>query len=127
MPQCEQSRSQLTPPQHYNQLAKQSTADRTVAYNAWIVSHTPQEISAANAARTTLRRKFAIKTNRLVDQRAVPRSSAYIIFSTERLNSGEFQGIAVPERMRLIGKEWQALSAAEKKVASPLTRYDMHA
>lgn len=51
------------------------------------------------------------------DERAVkPAVSAYLQFSTNRHASGDFKNIALPERSKLIAKEWKALSEGEKKV-----------
>lgn len=42
--------------------------------------------------------------------------SAWSFFFAERQASTDFQGIAVPERARLIAAEWKALSDSEKQV-----------
>ncbi|KAL1599562.1 hypothetical protein SLS60_007365 [Paraconiothyrium brasiliense] len=115
----------LTPAEreHYNQLAKQQGEAKIAEYNKWIHSHTQEEIRAANRARTILKRKLGLKGvsgtqyGRLIDDRhdASGKKTPYILFAAERLTSGEFQGIAVPERLKLVGAEWRALSPSEKK------------
>jgi hypothetical protein len=40
----------------------------------------------------------------------------YAQFFGERSATGDFKGIAAPERGALIANEWRALSAGEKKV-----------
>jgi hypothetical protein len=42
--------------------------------------------------------------------------SSYLIFSASRQESGDFKNIAVPERAKLIGQEWKALTQEEKEV-----------
>ena len=42
--------------------------------------------------------------------------SSYIFFNTERYASGDFAHMTVSESAKLLGREWKALSAAEKKV-----------
>lgn len=42
--------------------------------------------------------------------------SAYIQFSINRQNSGDFKNIAIAQRAKLIGQEWKALSESDKKV-----------
>ena len=111
-------RTRLTPPQHYNQQAKQDIEAKAVAYKAWIVSHTPEQIRIANIARSSLKRRFGLKNDRLIDERTPAKSSAYILFVTDRLTSGEFSGITQTERVKLVSNEWKALNPAEKKVAA---------
>ncbi|KAJ4354500.1 uncharacterized protein N0V89_006237 [Didymosphaeria variabile] len=109
--------------EHYNQIAKQNAEAKIAEYNKWIHSHTPEEIRAANRARTALKRKLGLKNvsgaryGKLIDDRpgASGKKSPYILFAAERLNSGEFSGIAGPERLKLVGAEWKALNASEKK------------
>jgi hypothetical protein len=58
-----------------------------------------------------------LHTAKLVDDRQAKRpSNAYAIFSTDRQASGDFKGIKVVDRAKLIGAEWNSLSAGEKKV-----------
>jgi hypothetical protein len=112
---------------HYNHLAGEKTAARLAEYNAWIRSHTPAQILAANNARAQLRTKLKGKrkaghpayTAKLVDDRQIKRPAGpYQIFFTERHNSGDMKGIAVAESAKIIGAEWKSLSAGEKKVCS---------
>ena len=42
---------------------------------------------------------------------------AYIEFSKDRHASGDFRNMNIKEAAQLIGKEWKALSEAEKKVS----------
>ncbi|KAK7193825.1 hypothetical protein DPSP01_011882 [Paraphaeosphaeria sporulosa] len=112
----------LTPAEreHYNQLAKQNMDAKLAAYDKWILSHTPEEIAAANYARAALKRKLGLKSkyDTLIDPRhnKAARSGPFVLFAKERLSSGEYQGIVVQERMKLVANEWKALSPSEKKV-----------
>lgn len=49
--------------------------------------------------------------------------SSYIQFSIDRHASGDFVHMTVVESARLIGREWKALDAAEKKVNIPWQPY----
>jgi hypothetical protein len=71
-----------------------------------------------------LRTKYADKTKKrpahttkLVDDRH-PKglTPTYTYFFTERMASGDFKGIKLQDYSKLIGEEWKALSAGEKKV-----------
>ncbi len=44
--------------------------------------------------------------------------TAYVQFSINRQASGDFANIKVPDRAKLIGAEWKALSEGEKEVSS---------
>jgi hypothetical protein len=83
-----------------------------------------------------LKRKLGLKfrADRLVDDRhdTSAKQTPYIRFSSERLRSPDFQGIAFGERAKLVANEWKALDPSEKKVrasrrtpcAARLTRYE---
>lgn len=71
-----------------------------------------------------MRRKLKIKGiksqqyQRLVDDRVgkSPPRSSYLRFFVERMQSGDFKGIRIPEASKLVANEWKALSDGEKKV-----------
>jgi hypothetical protein len=116
---------QLTGSQHYNHAANERTAARHADYNAWIRSHTPEQIRIANNARAQLRRilakpgRSAAHTAKLVDDRHVKSlPTPYVLFFTERHASGDMKGISVPDAAKVASKEWKALSPDEKKVCS---------
>lgn len=61
-----------------------------------------------------------IHTEIIKDTRQVKRPrSAWTHFFTERAVSTDFNGIAVPERLRLMGAEWKALNDSERQVNYP--------
>ncbi|KAF2472001.1 uncharacterized protein BDR25DRAFT_221485 [Lindgomyces ingoldianus] len=117
----------LTPAEkeHYNHLANERAAAQQAEYKRWVLSHTPEQIRIANLARLNLRRrvpttagkrKYPPHTSKIKDDRQVKRpSSAYLRFATERNTSGDMKSIAKSEVMKLIGNEWNALSASEKQ------------
>ncbi|KAF2869830.1 hypothetical protein BDV95DRAFT_608653 [Massariosphaeria phaeospora] len=116
----------LTPAEkeHYNHLANEETARKQAEYTAWLKTYTPDQIRDANTARAVLRRtlkknakgRLPPYTLRLHDDRQVKRpTTGYMLFLGERTTSGDFKGIAVPDRTRLVSQEWKALSASEKK------------
>jgi hypothetical protein len=113
---------------HYNYLARERTAAKLAEYQAWIRSHTPTQIHAANNARTQLRRLRRHPTNKrinpphtskLVDDRQVKRPvNAYARFNADRQATGDFKNIPLGDSAKLIAQEWKSLSAGEKKVRS---------
>ncbi|KAF1911909.1 hypothetical protein BDU57DRAFT_524011 [Ampelomyces quisqualis] len=116
----------LTPAEreHYNHVANERTVAKRAEYKAWIESHTPEQIRLANNARTQLRFKlsglgktgYSVHTARLVDERQPKRpANAYAIFVSERFATGDFKGIEIGPAGKIIGEEWKALSASEKK------------
>ncbi|KAJ4367499.1 hypothetical protein N0V83_007082 [Neocucurbitaria cava] len=117
----------LTPAEveHYNHLAIERNATRQAEYKAWITSHTPEQIRVANRARLLLRKKLVgtakgkkgpAHTAKLHDDRHVKQAgNAYVKFFTERHASGDLKGISATDAAKLIGNEWKALSAGEKK------------
>lgn len=108
-------------------MAAERNQARVAEYNAWVQSHTPDQIRIANNARNLLRRKLAGKlkgsnapahTQRIEDERAVKRpSSAWAVFFGERVSSSDFKSIARKEATDLIAGEWRALNASEKQVS----------
>lgn len=56
----------------------------------------------------------AIKDDRIVHGPM----AAYTYFFKARNDSGDLNGMSVGERGKLVGQEWKALSAAQKKVCS---------
>jgi hypothetical protein len=107
-------------------MAREQNEARQAEYRAWILTHTPQEIHAANLARTQLRRILKGRqksgpahTGILHDDRQVKRASnPYAFFFGERIHSGDFKNIKVGESAKLVAAEWRALSAGEKKVCA---------
>ena len=84
------------------------------------------EIRLANNARKILRNRKDLKdlklsaaaTRNIEDERKPKRAlTAYFIFNTSRQESGDFRNISVPERAKLLGQEWKALSEDEKEVS----------
>ena len=111
---------------HYNHLANQKMAAKQAEFKAWLHSYTPEEIRIANNARAQLRKKLAgtqkksvAHTKKLIDDR-VPKQgpTSYLCFFLERHASGDFKNIRAADAAKLIGAEWKALSAAEKKVST---------
>ncbi|KAF1840981.1 uncharacterized protein K460DRAFT_347492 [Cucurbitaria berberidis CBS 394.84] len=117
----------LTPAEHehYNHLANDKNVARQAELRAWIHSYTPEEIRIANNARAALRRKLAgtptkrkypAHTSKLHDDRHVKKpASAYLLFNLDRYASGDLKGIKTTDAAKLVGNEWKALSAGEKK------------
>jgi hypothetical protein len=111
---------------HYNHLANEQNVVRLAEYKAWVRSHTPEQIEAANRARSQLRTKLKDKTKggkvphhtaKIADDRQVkPAVNSYALFFKERFSTGDMKGINVGEAAKIISAEWKALSAGEKKV-----------
>jgi hypothetical protein len=69
--------------------------------------------------RRVAKKEGSKKTYRHIqDERAVkqPRR-AYTFFLMDRFSTGDYKNMKVAEVGSLIGREWRALSAAEKKVS----------
>lgn len=122
----------LTCIKHYNHVAHEKTAARQTEYRAWVHSHTPEQIHAANNARNQLRRLLATEdskghphnTQKIQDDRVPKKAlSAYILYFKERQASGDFNNIKVSDAGRLAGEEWRSLAASEKKVCALSTEY----
>lgn len=106
----------------YNHIATQNEVDNAAAYKKWVESYTPDQIRLANNARRALRSLVAdgvknIKHYRPIkDERQPKRASTPIsLFLKDRWESGDFKGIKIVDAGKLISKEWEALSASEKK------------
>ncbi|KAJ9606798.1 hypothetical protein H2200_008808 [Cladophialophora chaetospira] len=116
--------------ERYNHEANQNKAKNEQAYKRWVQSHTPAEIKTANNARRLLTKKAkaagkkttyrAIKDDRHVHQ---PMTS-YTYFSKARNDSGDLNGMSISERGKLVGQEWKALTAAEKKTFDDQAKAD---
>jgi hypothetical protein len=89
--------------------------------------YTPAEIKAANAARNQLKKQAKLAGskkvfNHIQDERLVRRPRMpFNYFLTDRFASGDMKHMKLGEVGALVSREWKALSAAEKKVLSPLT------
>ncbi|KAH7388779.1 hypothetical protein BKA66DRAFT_59620 [Pyrenochaeta sp. MPI-SDFR-AT-0127] len=126
----------LTPSEHehYNHLANERTVAKRAEYQAWVNSHTPEQIRIANNARAKLRARYEKSekkgrspsyTAKIHDDRHVKRpSSPYALFSKERWASGDLKGINATDSLRLIANEWKALSTGEKKKYEDLAQAD---
>lgn len=111
---------------HYNHIANEKNVARQTELQAWIHSHTPDQIRIANNARALLRvklartlksKKYPAHTGKLPDDRHVkPALSPYVLFSKERWGSGDFKSIKITDATKLIANEWKSLSASEKTV-----------
>jgi hypothetical protein len=110
--------------QRANRIAHENQAKNEIAYKKWLESHTPVQIRDANNARNQLRAQAKaegikktyqhIKDDRLVKQPL----NAYGFFLKDRVASGDMAGMRVTEIGQLVGREWKALSAADKKVCA---------
>lgn len=108
--------------QRLNHVANENKAKNQVAYQKWLLQHTPAEIKAANVARNQLKRQAKkdgkkkafhhISDDRLVKQARAP----YTYFLMDRFASGDMINMKISEVGPLIGREWKALSADEKRV-----------
>lgn len=101
---------------HYNHLANQNKVANANSYRQWIESHTPAIIHEANLARLRLKR-LGVNAPQLQDHRQVKGLRvSYNFFYQERMQSGDLRGLKIGEGAKLLGREWKALSASEKKV-----------
>ncbi|EFR03664.1 HMG box protein [Nannizzia gypsea CBS 118893] len=94
----------------------------------WIESHTPLEIRNANAARRKLRRILPKKSRTygaIKDDRQVkaPRN-AYLLYSLDKHNSGEFNHLPAKERIAETARSWKNASESEKERYKALQEED---
>ncbi|KAG9246326.1 hypothetical protein BJ878DRAFT_497611 [Calycina marina] len=107
----------------YNRIASQNKVTNNIAFKQWIESHTPDEIRLANNARTQLKRKTSKKPGAkslawpLLHDDRIPKhaKTPWLLFSVERWASGDLAHVPMLEAQKIISKEWQGLSGAEKK------------
>ncbi|KAL9946487.1 hypothetical protein ACHAQF_002088 [Verticillium nonalfalfae] len=123
----------LAPPaaiyQRLKDLAEKNKVANNAAYKAWVESHTPAEIVAANNARNVLRRKvnkgkgvthrFPIRDERLPKRP----TTVYNLFFKARWASGDFSG-SVTEATRTIAEEYKQLSEEQRQVYEDLATAD---
>ena len=93
-------------------------------FKRWLSSYSPLRIKQANDARNQLRRQAKkagkkrayphIQDDRLVKQAR----NAYSFFLSDRVASGDMTHMNIGEIGGLVGREWKALSASDKKVCS---------
>ncbi|CRK22339.1 Non-histone protein 10 like [Verticillium longisporum] len=110
-------------------LAEKNKVANNAAYKAWVESHTPAEIVAANNARNVLRRKvnkgrgvthrFPIRDERLPKRP----TTVYNLFFKARWASGDFSG-SVTEATRTIAEEYKQLSEEQRQVYEDLATAD---
>jgi hypothetical protein len=110
-------------PQHYNHLAHTAKDAALAEYKRWVESHSVEEIKTANAARKALRLRESLPKNgksKWLDikdeRRAKQPMTSYLYFLVSRHASGDFKGISVADRTKLIAQEWKSLSEEEKSV-----------
>ncbi|KAI5207522.1 hypothetical protein E4T39_01917 [Aureobasidium subglaciale] len=115
--------------EHYNHLATEHNAKSLREFQEWLNNHTPAQIAEANAARKKLRHKLSSsgrKYSPIKDHRLVKRPrGVYLTYHSERMASGDFRGIGVPQSAKDIGAEYNALSASEKKKYEQMAAEDM--
>ncbi|KAF1814217.1 hypothetical protein P152DRAFT_456446 [Eremomyces bilateralis CBS 781.70] len=126
--------------EHYNSLANANRVANDRAYDAWVQSHTPEQIRLANIARKSLNHRAksgktgtahsAKLVRPIKDERQVKQPlNALILYTKQRWESGDLKGIAPSEAMKLVAGEWKALGEAEKKIytdmqAGEVARYE---
>jgi hypothetical protein len=110
--------SSLTEIQSYNHIANQNKTANEIALKQWIESHTPEQIRIANNARLQLKTKNLRGTWHQIQDDRQPKQPrrALNFFTKERHASGDLKGISLAEAGRLVAREWNALSASERKV-----------
>jgi hypothetical protein len=110
--------------QRLNHQANENQAKNLAAYKQWLAQYSPAEIKAANVARHRLAsaaKKSGQKKSYppLKDERIVKQArGSYAYFLSDRFASGDMKNMTFTEIGPLIAREWKALTAAGKKVAS---------
>jgi hypothetical protein len=120
--QIRHTKKQFTNPQRSQRLdatAHQNRLANAAAYKAWVESHTPIEIDAANRARRQLRKIMpSLKVRSDIKDDRLPKlpTRAFAEFVKAKWASGDLGGERSVTVSSKLGSEWKSLSAAEKKV-----------
>jgi len=112
----------------YNHIANQNKTANEIALKQWIESHTPEQIRIANNARSQLKTKDPRGTWVHIQDDRQPKQprQALNFFTKERHASGDLKGISLSETGRLLAREWNALSASDRKAYEDLAAADRH-
>jgi hypothetical protein len=109
--------------QRFDRLTAEHNEKSKNDFEEWLQSQTPAAIHKANAARRQLRAKVADSKGKYVaikDDRLVKRPmSPYLMYLTQRYESGGFRGVSIVEAGKNIATEWKALSSGEVQVRFP--------
>ncbi|CAJ2501782.1 Uu.00g046350.m01.CDS01 [Anthostomella pinea] len=113
----------ISPPerQRLEVLAHDNKLLNAAAYKAWVESHTPQQIVAANKARKLLKTKYNIPKAKLnartiKDERQPKRpSTPFSLFTKARWATGDYANHSIVEATINISKEWRALQDSERQ------------
>ncbi|OLN88736.1 hypothetical protein CCHL11_01869 [Colletotrichum chlorophyti] len=110
--------------QRLQEKADENKRTNDAAYQAWVTSHTPQEIAEANRARARLRKIHGRLTPRdIQDDRQPSRPQGpYVLFTKARWASGDLNGTTAPTAASRLSQEWKALSEPEKSVYRELAK-----
>lgn len=90
-------------------------------YDAWVRQHTPEQITAANSARSKLRRREKKSKGHhsswpdIADDRTVAVVTPFAQFVRQRHASGDLKRIAFADATKLISQEWKELPESEKQ------------
>jgi hypothetical protein len=107
-----------------NHIAHENQAKNKIAYKKWLESHTPAQIRNANNARNQLRAQAKVEGTKktyqhIKDDRLVKQPlNAYGFFLKDRVASNDMTGMRITEIGQLVGREWKALPAADRKVCA---------
>ncbi|TPX14252.1 uncharacterized protein E0L32_000646 [Thyridium curvatum] len=116
--------------QQLQATAEQNRLANLAAYKAWVESHTPEEIAAANNARNRLAKLTNKSHSRIADERQPKRPvSAYLCFVKAKWASNDYTGTPAPEVAKAIASEWKGLSGSERQgyeqeAKADLARYE---
>ncbi|KAF6837654.1 hypothetical protein CPLU01_03007 [Colletotrichum plurivorum] len=101
--------------QRLEKKAEENKRAWQVEWKAWLTSYTPQEIVAANNARSHLRKLKGKQIPAHLKDERIPKAptTAFAGFIKARLATGELPGRA-NEHMKALSGEWNALSEDEK-------------
>ncbi|TLS29470.1 hypothetical protein PpBr36_00185 [Pyricularia pennisetigena] len=111
--------------QEYEEIAAKNKLANEVAYKAWVQSHTPAQIKAANKARSRLARVFKMKSvkktllARGIKDHRIPIAplTAYMIFVQSKMKAASVTSPTdARQNISEAASEWKNLSATERKV-----------
>ncbi|KAI0022204.1 hypothetical protein F4780DRAFT_207103 [Xylariomycetidae sp. FL0641] len=105
---------------------EQNKLTNAATYKAWVESHSPSQVVAANRARTALKRKHGFpKGNlKLIEDERLPKrpTNAYGLYTKARWASGDLSALGVGAAAKKASEEWKSLSAAERQPYNDLAK-----
>ncbi|KAL8387643.1 hypothetical protein RB595_009770 [Gaeumannomyces hyphopodioides] len=97
-------------------IARANAAANKVTYKAWVESHTPAEVQAANKARSRLRRVHQVSTPKIRDPRLPKRPmTPFLYYIQKGFTPRDPAQESVTDHAKSAASQWNTLPATERK------------